>query len=118
MLPSTQTTRGKQRSRATSARRRCRLVDQASRGLVASRLLGRRPHLRGLTLLGRAQVSLTAAIQRHAQEVMVMHLVLQPQAAQQAEILVASSVASLATFLVIASAKPMPLCAPMCPSPM
>src|SRR3954471_11958752 len=92
MLPSTQRTRGKQRLRVASARRRCRLVGQASRGPVANHLLGRGPHLRGLTRLGRARTILTVAIQRHVQEVLVMHLAMSLQAAQLAEVLDVSSV--------------------------
>src|SRR3954471_9771680 len=96
MLPSTQRTRGRQNLRVASARRRCRLVGQASRGPVANHLLGRRPHLQGLTRLGRARITLTVAIQRHAQEVLVMPLVLPLQAAQLAEVLDVSYVASQA----------------------
>src|SRR4051795_5327998 len=87
MPPSTLRIRGKQLLRVASARRRCRLVGQASRGPVANHLLGRRPHLRGLTRLGRARITLTVAIQCHAQEVLVMHLVLPLQATQLAEVL-------------------------------
>src|SRR3954467_2776726 len=98
MLPSTLRTRGKQHLRVASARRRCNLVGQASRGPIANHLLGRRPLNRGLTRLGRARVTLTVVFQRHVQEVLVMHLVLPLQAAQWAEVLDVSYVASQAIF--------------------
>src|SRR4051812_45042856 len=118
MLPSTLRTRGNQHLRVASARRRCRLVGQASRGSVANHLLGRRPHLRGLTRLGRAQITLTVAIQRHALEVLVMHLLLLLQAAQLAEVLDVSYVANQAILPVNVKARSTQLRAPMCPSPM
>src|SRR4051794_23982890 len=94
MQTSTLRIRGKQLLRVASARHRCNLVGQASRGPIANHLLGRRPHHRGLTRLGRARTALTVAIQRHAQEVLVMPLALPPQVAQLAEVLDLSFVAS------------------------
>src|SRR4051812_15343289 len=94
--PSTLRIRGKQLLRVASARRRCNLVGQASRGPVANHLLGRRPYNRGLTRLGRARTTLTVATQRHAQEDLVMHLVMPPQPARLAEVLDVSYVESSA----------------------